>query len=120
MKITKIHYFFTAPNNMHWNKIGAEAELVDGDEIRQSLYKLKKEVESFFYESKAAAEKEKELLPFEKPRPESREQAIIQDISTCPDLKTLEAYRLIAKNNQAIQEAYETKFNELQNRPVSE
>jgi len=127
MKITKIHYFFTAPSNMYWHKIGAEAEIIEGDDVRQCLYDLKRQVETFFYESKAAAEKEEKLKSIGSAQasdtftpPKDRQAAIIQDISTCPDLKTLEAYRLIAKNNQPIQEAYDKKFEQLQNRPPNE
>jgi hypothetical protein len=116
MKITKIHYFFTAPNGLYWNKIGAEAELIEGEDVRQCLYDLKRQVESFFYESKAAAEKQMGTqLSDVSTTPRTSEQAIIEDIGTCNDTKTLEAYRLIAKNNPKIREAYDKKLLELQN-----
>lgn len=41
-------------------------------------------------------------------------QSIIRDISTCSELKTIEAYRLIAKNNPEIQKVYDIKLKQLQ------
>jgi hypothetical protein len=40
--------------------------------------------------------------------------AIIASINTCTELKVLESYRLIAKSNPQIQEAYNNKLNQLQ------
>jgi hypothetical protein len=45
---------------------------------------------------------------------QSQTQSIIKDISTCTELKTLEAYRLIAKSNKEIQTAYDNQFKKLQ------
>lgn len=42
--------------------------------------------------------------------------AIIRDLNTCKNLKTLESYKFIAKQNPSIQEAYDKKYNELQNK----
>lgn len=116
MKITKIHYFFTAPNNMYWNKIGAEAEIQEGDDVRQCLYDLKKQVEDFFYESKGADEKKKtQQIAETQASPKSQEETIIEGINSCTELNVLKSYELIAKNAKSggIKLAYETKHQKL-------
>ena len=46
---------------------------------------------------------------------ENRVSAIIRDIGTCRELVVLESYRLIAKQDEKIQEAYDKKLKELNN-----
>ena len=45
---------------------------------------------------------------------ETQEERIIKDLGTCKELKVLETYSLLAKNNPKIQEAYNLKLKELQ------
>ena len=58
MKIIKAAFSKTFPITQYYEKIYLEAELNDGDDARQVLYDLKKQVNTFFYESNAAAEKQ--------------------------------------------------------------
>lgn len=43
----------------------------------------------------------------------SPEETMINEINTCKELKVLESYRLIVKNNPKLQEAYDQKLKEL-------
>ena len=49
--------------------------------------------------------------PTDKPR--DTVDNIIEDINSCKDLKTVDSYRLIAKTNERILEAYENKLGKL-------
>lgn len=121
MKIIKVGFSKTFPLQQYYEKIWMEAELNDEDDERQSLYALKKKVEDFFFESKGVVEKQKEKLPFEEGyvAPQgtttvSREQAIINQINEVTDLKVLESFALLAKNNETIKDAYDFKLKQLQ------
>lgn len=111
MRVTKIHYFFTAPNNMYWNKIGAEAEIQEGDDVRQCLYDLKKQVESFFFEAKGAAEKQMEKVDIRKEVTGN----IKNDIATCEDLVVLKTYEMFVKGKPDLQAVYDNQFKILSN-----
>jgi len=129
MRVTKIHYFGTFPVGLHWQKLGMEAELEAGDDVRQCWYALKKQVEEFHYESKAAAEKQmgvtekwstglpelsrEEIEAVSLPK-KSQEETIIDGINSCTELKVLESYKLIAQKNESIKTAYDLKLLELQ------
>lgn len=47
------------------------------------------------------------------PQKLSQEETIIRDIHTCKDITTLNAYKLIAKNNPTIKQHFESKMSEL-------
>lgn len=55
-------------------------------------------------------------LPQKPAKPLSKEESIIADINTCTDVKTLEAYRLIAKSNKLLQDAYDIKMKSLKSK----
>ena len=117
MKIVKAGFSKTFPYQQYFEKIWLEAELNEGDDERQVLYELKKTAENFFYESKGAAEKQKAETGFidwsSDLKPKSQEETIIEGIQSCTELKVLQSYELIAKNNPAIKEAYDNKYLEL-------
>jgi hypothetical protein len=46
-------------------------------------------------------------------RPTDRTEAIIFDINSCKEIKTLESYKLLASKIPSVKEAYEWKMNEL-------
>ena len=113
MKIIKAGFSKTFPLNQYYEKVWVEAELNDGEDERQVLYDLKRKVETFFFESSAAAEKQKEKLPLESQEslPQlTSEQKIINQINEITDIKVLESFALIAKNNPQIKEAYDAKL----------
>lgn len=116
MKVTKIGFSKTFPTGVYFEKIFLEAEVIEGDDIRQSLYALKKEVEQFHYQSVAAAEKQMGTqvnIVEENKNPKSQEETIIEGINSCTEITVLHSYSLIAKNNHQIQEAYDNKLLEL-------
>lgn len=81
-----------------------EAELEDGDNPKDSLYKCKREVEGFFFESTKSEDKKLEKLP---------KTDLISDIKSCKDPKVLQSYKLLVKNKPELQEAYNEKEKEL-------
>lgn len=124
-KVTKVFYFktFPIPNLGVWEKIGVEAELEIGEDARKALYDCKKTVENFHYENNKADEKKKEvvtsIITYDEKIPSTLTQvaSIIKDINTCQELKVLESYRLIAKSDPDIQDAYNKKLRELMPKP---
>lgn len=40
----------------------------------------------------------------------------VGDIESCPDLKTLESYRLLVSKDKVLKDAYDKKFEELKNK----
>lgn len=116
MRIIKAAFSKTFPITQYYEKIYLEAELNEGDDARQVLYDLKKQVQSFFYESNAAAEKQigsvvKTIEPFEW-EPEYP-QSMQDQINSCTDRKVLESYKFIVKQNPDLQSAYDQRLNEL-------
>lgn len=124
MRVIKCGFSKTFPYQQYFEKIWLEAELNEGDDERQVLYELKKTAENFFYESKGAAEKQKEgELTEVMPNTyltkgstlttiKTQEETIIEAINSCTELKVLESYALIAKNvkSPAIKDAYDKQM----------
>ncbi len=48
-------------------------------------------------------------------KPLTKEEALIQDINSCTELKVLQSYQLIVKSKPEFQEAYNNKLKKLQN-----
>jgi hypothetical protein len=93
-----------------FQKIWVEFELDDTDDPRQELYKCKKIVNDFFFESNKASEKQLQTV---KEEPQSQEAKIIAQIYASSDLKVLESFKLLARNTKSIQSAYEQRLKEL-------
>jgi hypothetical protein len=96
-----------------------ETESNSPEDVRKALYSLKSQVEKFHFESNKAAEKQVEK---EKQEPQSTGNAIIDQINQCTDIKVLESFVLIARNNRTkhpeIQQAYNNKLKQLQDGKV--
>lgn len=82
--------------------------------IRRIQYALKKQVESFFYESTKADQKREEELKTKNIEP------IIgvtpEEIYSCKEIEGedgLKSYKAIAKTNQELQKAYDEQFKKL-------
>lgn len=113
MKITKIGYSKTYQIGLaNFEKLWLEADVTEGDDIRQCQYALKKQVESFHFESNKAAEKKEQEA---KEEPKTQEARIIAQIYGATDLKVLESFSLLAKNNKLIEAAYNHRLKELLN-----
>ena len=113
----KIGYSKTYPltNSGCFEKIWLEdsIETTDMEEVRQAQYRLKKQVESFHFESNKAAEKQAQEQ--KKEEPQTQEAKIIAQIYAASDLTVLESFKLLAKNHKSIQAAYEQRLNQLSN-----
>ena len=135
MKLTTVSYSRTYPTAQYANeKIGMEASIGENESPEEAIKKIK-EICDLIHEKnnpQLYQKAEEYTIPFMnkeeifnqldslsveyygKPTQKlSQEETIIRDIHTCTDLKTLQAYKLIAKNNPKIQEHYTAKLSEL-------
>ena len=125
-KITSVSYAKLYNLGLFQNeRVGVEASIDDGEDPKIVMGFLKKLANEFHYESnkelyemkgmKVTDIQEGEpIVQLTNPRTD-QVQSIINDIGTCTELKTLEAYRLIAKNNPEIQTAYDNQLKKLNN-----
>ena len=97
-----------------------EATLEAGDTPEQCLTELKQRLDNWFWEThpELSTQRGSTITDVKEEPPQSKltqEQSIIRDISSVTDLKVLESYKLIAKNNPNIQTAYDNQLNKLTN-----
>lgn len=114
-KPSKVGYSQTYPIGQtgQFQKIWVEFELDETDDPRQELYKCRRIVNEFFHESNKAAEKQQQEI--KKEEPQTQEARIIAQVYGASDLKVLESFKLLAKNNKSIEAAYNQRLNELTN-----
>ena len=113
-RIIKAAFSKTFPITQYYEKIYLEAELNDGDDARTVLYDLKKQVQDFFYESTKAAEKMSGVSVEVVEEPGFKLGSSLEDqINSCQQLKVLESYRLLVKNNPDLEKVYLQKLKEL-------
>lgn len=101
---------FPVVSTGHFQKIWYEVELEPGDDPRQELYKCKKLVNDFYYESNKAAEKQAKEEP---ETPQTTEAKIIAQIYRATDLKVLESFKLLSSKYPTVKAAYEQQFEKL-------
>lgn len=130
MKIISISYKQKFPIGQFLNAdIGFEVQQEQGESVNDVLLQLKGMAEAFHRQefpqmyATPLLEIDQDFPPPEtsqstyakrQQKPENRVQSIIQDIETVRELTVLESYRLIAKANPEIQEAYNNKLKQLQ------
>jgi len=95
-----------------FQKIWIELELDFPDDPRTELYKCKKIVNDFFYESNKAAEKQNQE---QKVATLDEDGATIAGIMLCNDLVSLKDFELLSGKNKTIKAAYNQKLKQLQN-----
>ena len=120
MKIKIVTYnkkYVTGPYLNH--QIGFEAEVGEREDPMDVLEELKCMADAFnsktnkFDETLVVPEiPTKWVDPHNLPE-DQRIAALIADINTCSDVKILETYKFIAKQNPQLTEAYELKMKEL-------
>jgi hypothetical protein len=76
--------------------------------VRKLQYALKKQVESFHFESNKADEKKAEKIT-----EETKPGNIVDAINSCKELKVLEGYRLIVKGKPEFEKVYNNRLKEL-------
>lgn len=118
MTIIKIAYSKTYPITHlgSWEKILLEAQLIAGEDVRQSLYDLKKQVENFHYESNKAAEKQIGTTIKDVPEQPTLTKVadLIKEIRFCKDVGVLEkTYKYIAQSDPDVKDAYDKQFKKL-------
>lgn len=130
MQLEKVNYQKVFATAAYQNeKIGLEASIDKGEDPLEVLAELKSIAEKFHRENNPGLYTQTNPEPFytvrEEPstgtplliqEPRTAVPLIIQDIGTCTSIKTLETYKFIAKSNPEIQAAYDSKYNELQNK----
>jgi hypothetical protein len=121
---------FPVPGLERWRKIPLSIEvtpdidfLTATDEeieafmvkVRRIQYALKKQVNSFFFESLGHDQKtSSEIIQVKEPEtPQSTEAKIIAQIYACSDLKVLESFKLLSGKYPAVKAAYEQQFEKL-------
>lgn len=111
MRIEKIAYEQLYPTGVYANqRYRAEASVEDGDDMMDCFFKLKKTVEDAFTELNPQIEWSQPMFhppTQDETKPRNTQDQIIQDIKSCKEVKVLESYKLIAKSNPKIQEAYD-------------
>ena len=119
MTIDKISLQILYPSGIYANvKPAMEATLEAGDTPEQCLTELKQRLDNWFWEThpELSSQRGSTITDVKEEPPQSKltqEQSIIRDISSVTDLKVLESYKLIAKNNPNIQPAYDNQLNKL-------
>jgi hypothetical protein len=122
MKYKSITYQRTIPLGSFENhRIGVEIELGEGDKPEEVMEQAKEFVNGIH--EKVITQKDEyrgthiRTIENEKveqvQRPTDRTEAIIFDINSCKEIKTLESYKLLASKIPSVKEAYEWKMNEL-------
>lgn len=98
---------------------GMEITIKDGEDVGQAISEAETHIANYIKANTVPMDDECRGVKIRDISPEesrlSATQSIINDINTCKELKVLESYRLIAKSNQEIQEAYDNKLNLLNN-----
>jgi hypothetical protein len=116
--ITKVTYRRTYNlGSFQSEAIGVEMDLNENEDPINAFKEMNKLTDAYHLETitqldlyRGATER-----VIEQPKTkETQEERIIKDLGTCKELKVLETYSLLAKNNPKIQEAYNLKLKELQ------
>lgn len=127
MTIEKINYQKTFNlGNYSSERIGVDINLTKGDDPIKALDEAKKLVEQYHKENNPVLYGEysnpvvhpatltSQPIEVKQNEPRNRLGQIIDDINSCSDVKILESYKLIAKNNPVLQVAYDQKLKQLQ------
>lgn len=122
MNLKTVSYQKIFPTGMMYlnHKIGVEIELSPDDNPDDAFQLAKQTVERWNIESNpgmaaaiAYSEPELPLIP-KKNGKEAATDNMITAINSCTELKVLETFRLLVKNNPVFQEAYDKKLKQLQ------
>jgi hypothetical protein len=104
-------------NAWRGRRIVAELEKNDDEDICQKELNTKLEKWLSYCPDQQELPKEQievRQIGFAKEEPLTQSQKLIRDIGTCTELKVLQSYLLLAKNNPEIKSAYDLKEKELQ------
>ena len=114
MKIDRVIYFKTFPLGSYWEKIGMEAALSPEEDAVNAIDILRKEVERSFQEAHPNNGQVTVVKTIEEDQPKkSAEEKMIEQIEQIKEVKVLESFSLLAKNNAKIKEAYDNRLKQL-------
>lgn len=102
-------------------KIGVEIDLNENDDLDEAFITAKRMTETWHKENNPGLYIENTItdevsIPQNQTQLRDTVQYIIEDIQSCTDIKVLESYSLIAKSSPKVKEAYDNKYQELQNK----
>lgn len=120
MKLSRVQIYKTFPTGVYWEKLVAEFDLEPGDDPNEAYDAGRKLVEE--NHRKAYPElyvDQASEIPYintilANDRPKSQVESMIADIKTVTDIKVLDTYLFLAKNNKNVMDAYHKKLAELQ------
>jgi hypothetical protein len=117
MKIEKVSYQKLFPiGNFLNERIGFEASVDEGDDIFETLGKLKRMADQFHAENNAANIVPDSENSSHKENSEDREIGLKPEaIMSCKELRVLETYRFVIKGKPALEAAYNQRKFELEN-----
>ena len=124
MRITTINYRHTYNiGNYSSESIGFEATVDEREDEQQALATLKQLAHKFHLESNKELYAPIETVADSPAVPVQQVSALDNDvrfdlihaISTCTEIKVLETYRLMVKNDKQAQEVYQSQLNKLSN-----
>ena len=121
MNIDRLTYSKLFPTGSYSNeRIEVSCSLSDNEDIIQVYSELHNMVKDLhfsqnkeLYEQMGVIEK----IVEQSGSPLNKTEELIRDINSCKELKVLQSYRLIVKNNPQLKEAYEIKLIELNKIP---
>ena len=94
--------------------IGLEGILLEGEDEKTALRQLQKVITDYHNEEAKAYSQSRWVKKDDEVQFDKEEtKPLIEQISSCTELKVLESYRLIAKVNPEAQKAYDNKLKEL-------
>lgn len=118
MKLDKIFYQRNFPiGQFLFETIGLGATIDEGDNQEQCLDELKRQVIEYHEKNMPVIDDTQTgmyVKQISEPTAKlSAKEQIINDIGTCSEIKVLESYRLIAKSDIQVQQAYDNQLKKL-------
>lgn len=112
VNISETYEIYNGEKILRWKKIEANVNLSAGEDSMQGANFVQEFINEWNNRTNVIQSNPLPQTLSTQPKL-SQEETIIRDIHTCTELKTLQAYKLIAKNNPTIQEHYTAKLSEL-------
>ena len=116
MKIDRIAFEQLYPTGAFSNQRYRAEATVDWekDDIGECYKTLQSCVEKTFIALNPQIKWEERVVEVQKDSKESATERMLTAINTCTEMKVLETFKLLVKNNQVFQEAYDNKLKSFQ------
>lgn len=96
-------------------KIRVEVSLEKGEDAKEALDTARNLVHEYHFEQNKELYEQRGTRVIEVEPKLSPKESLIADINSCKEVKVLESYKLIVKNNPDLQDIYDNKLKSLQN-----